>query len=275
MQIGVALGTVDDRSGRPVSLAQIAQQAAEAESLGYSTAWVMDHLFIERDGARSGAHDPFVTLAYLAAVTSRITLGVLVAAAPFRDPGQIAREAATVADAAPGRFILGLGAGWHEPEFTAFDLPSESKVSRLEEYLPIVRRLLAGERVDHAGRFYTLREASIPITAARPPIWIAAVRPRMLRLTASEADGWNMAWGDASATDVQRFRTLSAELRTAAAKAGRQRPLIVSVGVISAGEPGAVNRFKAEYEGADHLILNYGRRPFVSFDRALMERALS
>jgi alkanesulfonate monooxygenase SsuD/methylene tetrahydromethanopterin reductase-like flavin-dependent oxidoreductase (luciferase family) len=269
VEIGLALGTVDARSGRPLPLADVAEQAAEAEQLGYSSAWVMDHLFVERDGVRGGAHDPFVTLGHLAGRTSRITLGVLVAAAPFRHPGQLAREAAAVADAAPGRFVLGLGSGWHEPEFTAFDLPFQRKVARLEEYLQLVKRLLAGERVSAAGGFYNMRDASLLITAPAPPVWLAAFGPRMLALTARHADGWNVAWLGA---DPERFMGLKGALDAARGN----RPMTISVGVQV--EPGQdVKRMLAAYEraGAEHVILNFGARPFLSYDAGAPRRAVS
>lgn len=273
MEIGLALGTLEAGSGRPVPLAQVAEQAAAAEGLGYSSAWVMDHLLIERDGARHAAHDPFVTLAYLAAVTSRITLGVLVAAAPFRHPAQLAREAAAVADAAPGRFILGLGAGWHEPEFRAFDLPFERRVARLAEYLPIVKQLLAGRSLSAAGDFYRLREAAILTTAAAPPVWVAAFKPRMQHLAATFADGWNVAWLGA---DVSRFRELKSVIDEMQSRRRRERPLTISAGVQV--EPAAdLAKTLAAYEraGAEHVILNFGAQPFLSFDAAAMKRAFS
>lgn len=272
MELGLALGTVDADSGRPVPLAEIGDRAVQAEALGYSSAWVMDHLFIDRDGVRGGGHDPFVTLGHLAARTGRITLGVLVAAAPFRHPAQLAREASAVADAAPGRFVLGLGAGWHEPEFSAFDLPFEHKVARLAEYVPLVMRLLAGERISQRGDFYTLSEASILTTAPAPPVWIAAFGPRMIELTARSADGWNAAWLEA---DPARFLELKAVVDSAQRRVERARPLAISAGLqVGSTDPRpALSAY--EKAGADHVILNFGARPFLSFDPELMERPFS
>ena len=270
MDIGLALGTLDAGSGKPLPLARVAEQAVEAERLGYSSAWVMDHLIIERDGQRVAAHDPFVTLGHLAGRTRRITLGVLVAGAPFRHPGQVAREAAAVADAAPGRFVLGLGAGWHEPEFAAFGLPFARKVARLEEYVPIVTGLLAGQSLSVDGEFYRLREATILTTAPPPPVWVAAFQPRMLELTARHADGWNAAWLGA---DPGRFSDLKRQLDEACTRVGRERPLTITAGV-QADPAGALAPLLDAYEkaGADQVIINFGLRPFVSFDPAAMAR---
>jgi alkanesulfonate monooxygenase SsuD/methylene tetrahydromethanopterin reductase-like flavin-dependent oxidoreductase (luciferase family) len=85
-----------------------------------------------------------IALGYLASRTRRIQVGTLVACNSFRHPAQLAREAAALADAFGGRFILGLGAGWHGPEYTAFGIPFDHKVGRLSETLEVVAGLLRG-----------------------------------------------------------------------------------------------------------------------------------
>src|SRR5205807_2282253 len=92
-------------------------------------------------------------------------------------------------------FVLGLGAGWHQPEFDMFGLPFDRLVTRFEQRATAVRRLLDGERVTMDGLDLRLRDAEVLATAPPPPIWIAAHGPRMLRLAARLADGWNLAWG--------------------------------------------------------------------------------
>src|SRR5690606_15081605 len=99
-----------------------------------------------------------------------------------------------------GRLILGLGAGWHEPEFEEFGYefePPSVRVDRLRESVQIVRALLTGEHVTFDGQFYQLRAAALrptPVQHPRPPIWVAARGQRMMQLTADYADGWNIAW---------------------------------------------------------------------------------
>jgi alkanesulfonate monooxygenase SsuD/methylene tetrahydromethanopterin reductase-like flavin-dependent oxidoreductase (luciferase family) len=173
---------------------------------------------------------------------------------------------------APGRIILGLGAGWHEPEFAAFDLPFERKVSRLTEYVPIVSRLLTGERFSQEGDFYTLRDASIITTAAAPPVWVAASGPRMLDLTARHADGWNVAWMTAGTEHFIAQKRLMDEARR---RAGRQRPLTVSVGLLASADGDRLASTLRDYEkaGADHVILNFSPQPFLAFDDEALKRA--
>src|SRR5579871_2855695 len=113
MKVGVTLKMYDYRTYAPKPVAEIARQATRAEELGYDSVWVMDHLLIQRGERRVMAHDPLVCLAAVAAATRTITFGSLVLCYPFRSTGQLAREAAAVADMGGGRFVLGLGAGWH------------------------------------------------------------------------------------------------------------------------------------------------------------------
>ncbi len=103
---------------------------------------------------------------------------------------------AVTADTVSGnRLILGLGAGWYDPEYDAFGYPTDHRVSRLEQALRIITPLLRGERVSFDGRFHNVRDAVLLPAPDRPiPILIAAKAPRMLRLTARYADAWNTAW---------------------------------------------------------------------------------
>ncbi|HXM54193.1 MAG TPA: LLM class flavin-dependent oxidoreductase, partial [Candidatus Dormibacteraeota bacterium] len=158
-----------------------------------------------------------MALAYVAARTSRIKLGTLVLCNTFRHAGQLAREAAALADAAPGRFILGIGAGWYEREYRAFGLPYDHRVSRLEETLRVLRPLLEGGRVSLAGRHLTLDDADVLTSGPAPPIWMGGGGDRMLRLATRYADGWNWGW---SGPDVEPFERNLARLRAA----GELRP---------------------------------------------------
>jgi alkanesulfonate monooxygenase SsuD/methylene tetrahydromethanopterin reductase-like flavin-dependent oxidoreductase (luciferase family) len=127
----------------------MAADAVAAEGLGYDSVWVMDHFFIERGGRRVlGGPEPLAFLNHVAARTERIELGTLVLSAPFRAAAQLAREARTLETASGGRFILGIGAGWHQPEFDAFGFPFDHLVTRLEEYLETLIPLL-----DHGAVF--------------------------------------------------------------------------------------------------------------------------
>ena len=291
MKVGVTLKMYDYQSYRPKTVAEVARQASAAEELGFDSVWVMDHLFIQRPSGRVLSHDPMICLAAVAAATRRIKLGSLVLSHAFRSAGQLAREASALADASAGRFILGLGTGWHRPEFDALGAPFDHRVGRLEEAVEPLQRLLSGERVTVAGTWLQMRDASAAVTVQPPPIWIAAEGPRMLAL-AARADGWNHAyWG---AEDTSRFAAALAGLRLALAAAGRSPDAVetsASVACVIDGwkavpggfsEPdvaaGPVERMAEIVRGyaaagAQHVILSLSPDPYAEIDPAALEKA--
>ena len=126
--------------------------AETAEGCGLDSVWIADHLLAEmQDGTVHGMHDAWTLLSAVAAVTTRVELGPLVLCSSFRDPGVVAKMAATLDEVSDGRLVLGLGAGWHDPEYEAFGFPTEHRVSRFAEALEIIVRLLRGERVSFKG----------------------------------------------------------------------------------------------------------------------------
>ena len=113
----------------------------------------------------------------------------------FRNPGILAKMAVTADAVSDGRLVLGLGAGWHDPEYLAFGFPTDHRVSRFEEALQIIGPLLRGERVSVTGRYHQVRDAVLLPAPERPiPTLVAGHGPRMLQLTARHADAWNTAW---------------------------------------------------------------------------------
>ncbi len=112
----------------------------------------------------------------------------------FRNPAILAKMAATLDAISGGRLILGLGAGWHAPEFEAFGIPFDHRVDRFEEALQIIVPLLHTGQVDFQGRYYRTPNCELRPRGPRasgPQILIGAAGPRMLRLAARYADAWN------------------------------------------------------------------------------------
>jgi probable F420-dependent oxidoreductase len=163
--------------------------------VGFDSLWLADHLLHRPPGEEErGFWEAFTFLSALAAVTSRIALGPLVACSSFRNPGLLAKMADGIDEISGGRLILGLGAGWTEPEYRAFGYPFDHRVARFEEAMQIIVPLLREGHVDFAGRYYEAHVARLrPRGPSRtgPPIWIGAQGPRMLELTARYADAWN------------------------------------------------------------------------------------
>ncbi len=179
------------------SLAQVYDEFAMAEDLGFDHAWLVDHL-VDTDGPPSTPMlESWTLLAALAARTSRIRLGILVSSNTFRHPAVLLKAAVNVDHISNGRLVLGLGAGWHADEHRRYGIPlpePAERVDRFAEAVELISLLMAHERTTYAGRYYQLDDAPLeprPIQAPGIPILIAAHRPRMLRLAAAYADQWD------------------------------------------------------------------------------------
>jgi len=185
MRVGVFLQTCDLETGRAFCVDEVAERAREVETLGFDSVWVMDHLLMEgQPGVRATSHDPMVLLTAIALRTKRIQIGPLVMnGSPFfRHPAVLARQASSVQEISGGRLVLGIGAGWHQPEFEAHGIPSDYRASRFESTLEVLGPLL--------------RSADTVVRATPPPpILVGGTGPRMLRLTARYASAWNRAFG--------------------------------------------------------------------------------
>lgn len=198
MRIGVTLPLAqgDTADGHVPTYEEARTFAGRAEAVGLDSIWVFDHLLFRfANKAEEGVREAWTTLAALAPVVPRVELGSLVMCSSFRNPGLMAKMAATLDDLSGGRVILGLGSGWHDPEYGAFGYPADHKVGRFAEDLEIAARLLRGERVTFNGRWRTVVDAAlVPPPARHVPILVAAKGARMLQLTAAWADAWNTAW---------------------------------------------------------------------------------
>lgn len=192
LKVGVQLPEVEYEARWPA----LAEMARLAEDIGLDSVWIGDH-YLYRDAGRSrGPWEAWTLLAALAARTTRVELGPLVAATAFHQPAVLAKFAATVDEISGGRLILGLGAGWNATEFAAFGFPYAERVSRFEEAFTIIRTLLREGAIDFDGRFYQLHDCELLPRGPRPdgpPILIGSSGPRMLRITMAHAQSWN-AW---------------------------------------------------------------------------------
>ena len=221
MKIGVILpaATSDAEGGHP-SWAAVRSFALAAEAYGLDSVWMFDHFFhAPPDGPIDGQLEAWSVVSAVAAVTERVEIGTLVLCSSFRSPALIAKMAATADEISGGRLILGLGAGWHDPEYDAFGFPKDRRVDRFEEALQVIVPLLRGEMVTFGGTHIEVRDAVLaPAPARRIPVLIAAFGPRMLRLTARHADAWNTAWFGAP---DDRLRERLGRLEAALAAEGR------------------------------------------------------
>jgi probable F420-dependent oxidoreductase len=219
LRIGLQLPEVE----RTIRWAEIVAIARAAEDVGFDSLWLGDHLLYRGDGRpERGPWDAWTTLAGLAVVTERVTIGPLVACTAFHPPGLLARTAAAVDELSGGRLVLGLGAGWNDVEFRAFGIPFDHRVSRFEEAFEIIRRLLSGERVTFGGRFHDVEDAVLhPRPARRPRLVVGSNGARMLGITLPYVDGWN-TWYDSYGNTPTGFARLNQTIDEAASVAGRE-----------------------------------------------------
>ena len=234
MKIGLMLPLGESEAGGWKNLRAM---AITADERGLDSVWGADHLIFREDGETHGIHECWTVLSAVAAVTSRVEIGPLVLALPFRNPALVAKMAAELDEVSGGRLILGLGCGWHEPEFDAFGYPFDHRVSRFDEGMRIVAPLLRGERVTFEGRYHRAIDLELrpaPMRPGGPPILIAGKQPRMLGLVAEHADQWNSAWyGHVGQADV--LRTRLTDLRAALEAADRDPgTLAITVGIFVA-----------------------------------------
>ena len=278
VKIGMILPLAEDESGTAPNWAHLKAAAIQSEQLGFDSIWVYDHLlhrFPERPTV--GFHECWTMLTALAAVTERVELGTTVLCAGFRNPALLAKMADTLDEVSGGRVILGLGAGWHEPEFDAFGFPFDHRVSRLEEALQIIKPLLRDRYVNFEGRYHSALDCEIVPRGPRPegvPILLAAFAPRMLRLTAQYADMWTKDW----LGPISQVREDLARLHAACAEVGRDPATLQVTGGITVGYPeigqtpgwmtspesyitGSAEDVAAQFqayadEGVDHILTN-------------------
>ena len=196
LRVGVQLPEVEREVRWPEYLAM----ARRAEELGFHSLWLGDHLLYRfADGTSRGPWEAWTMLSALAASTSRIRLGPLVAATAFHNPAMLAKMAATVDEISGGRFILGLGAGWNETEFRAFGFPFDHRIDRFEEAFTIIRTLLREGAIDFDGRYFQARDCELlprPARPGGPPLLVGSRGERMLRITLPHVDAWNVWFSD-------------------------------------------------------------------------------
>ena len=215
MKIGVWMPT-EERNQRTAAWGEIRELAMATESAGFDSIWVSDHfLFREANGGTDrGMWEAWTMLSSLAAVTGRVQLGTIVLCLPFRNPAVLAKMADTLDEVSGGRLILGIGAGWNQPEFDAFGLPFDHLATRFEEQAEIITSLLRTGSATVDGRYYQVDGAvlkphgprtSRPFADGGIEIMISGNRPRMTRAVVQYADSWNAAWiGNPSSLHARR-----------------------------------------------------------------------
>ncbi len=275
MRIGVTFPQLNDP-------AEIRAFAQTAEAVGYDDLMVFDHVLLphrERpDGRISQApydvtirvHEPLVLFGFLAAATSRITLGTWVMILPQRQTALVAKQVAEADLLSGGRIRLGVGLGWNRLEYEALNEDFTTRGRRLEEQIDLMRALWTEEVVTFEGRWHSVSKSGMnPRPVQQPiPVWMGGMTDAMLQRIARRGDGWLPMWGqgeDAVATMQQSI----VRLRDYASRAGRD-PSEIGIELTIAYGKGDPDTWRGQAErwreiGATHVQFNVMAKG-ISFD---------
>jgi probable F420-dependent oxidoreductase len=281
----VKLGIHLPLSGNDASPQAIAQVAEEAERIGLDSVWAWERLMrptvpiamggpggpvMEAPEGFGSVYDPIETLAWVAARTSRITVGTSVLDALFHSPVILARRLATLDRLSDGRLIAGIGQGWMEQEFAAANVPMQRRGAGFEEHLLAMRAVWGPDPVQFEGRFYTVPEAAIgpkPVRAGGPAVVVGAASPTAVERAGRLGVGLTLV-----VFDWPTVREAVATFRAAAGAAGvdpTTLPVLLQVNgnltaepqdehgpLLGSPEQVAADLEEAEQLGVDHVYWN-------------------
>jgi len=204
-------------------LPQLAEQVRTARQSGFASLWFPDHYLI----GPVQMPQPMLLMAWLLREAGDMVVGPNIRILPLLNPALVAEEAATMDLLSNGRYVLGVGLGYRQEEFTAFNVPIKQRAGRMEESIALIRRLWTEETVNHQGKYYTLQNASLaarPVTPGGPPIYVAAMVDAAVERAARIGDAWlivNSADLDTIAGQMKVYRAALA----AAGRTAREYPL--------------------------------------------------
>jgi probable F420-dependent oxidoreductase len=190
MKIGLHLPQIGSTSE------EIARIAVRAEQTGYDSIWVSDHLLVPESGGRLPPieiMEPIATLAYVAALTSKIKLATSVIVVPYRNAIHLAKELATLDRLSSGRVVAGVASGWLEAEFRALGAPYEKRGAYTDEAIRLMRAMWSTAAAEFHGEFFNVSRMRFgPRPAAGDiPIWVGGISRRAIRRAVELGDGWH------------------------------------------------------------------------------------
>jgi probable F420-dependent oxidoreductase len=244
--------------------AAVRDWAQAAEELGYGHVIIYDHVLGAEHAGREPVllgpyterdpfHEPFVLLAYLAALTQRLELTTGVLILPQRQTALVAKQAIELDLLSRGRLRLGVGTGWNHVEYESLGVPFADRGARLDEQVALLRKLWSEPVIDYRGKFHRIDRAGLlPLPARRIPIWFGGFTPVALRRAARTGDGFLFG------TSPSRMVGLLASLREQLAAEGRANADFGTEAVIDFSAPrdswaAEVERWRAA--GGTHVSL--------------------
>src|SRR3972149_8988147 len=192
MKFGIALPNF----GRYAKRDEILSVAKTAETLGFDSIWVSDHIVIPESHKGFGKvfYEPLITLTYIAALTTKIYLGTSVIILPYRNPIILAKMVSTLDVLSNGRVILGVGTGWLKEEFQALGVPYEKRGKMTDEYIQVLKTLWSKERPKFIGMYNKFKDINFlpkPIQKPCPPIWIGGNSRKAIERAVNLGHGWH------------------------------------------------------------------------------------
>lgn len=251
MKVGLKIGPATD--------SDVKEAAVRAEEMGFDSVWLSERVAtpIHKPHPYEPGTDPWIGLAFVAAVTSRVQLGTSVSQIALRPPVLMARELATLDRLSGGRLIVGAGAGWVEEEFTSTGVPFETRGGRLNEFIPLLRHLWTKPEQPWNGKHFQVPAVGLvrPLTPGGPPIFVGAGASPGIRRAARYGDGFISV--ALPADTIARLKRRLEDLRTCFGRGG-DFPLYCQVSAPATPDDARelVQRYGAA--GVDCLIVTEG-----------------
>ncbi len=233
--------------------------ARTVEEAGFDAAFVVDHLAIPPDqteGSDGRYFEPLTTLAYFAALTEKIRLGISVLVFPYRPAVYMAKQIATLQELSGERIILGAGVGWLRPEFEALGVDPRKRGALTNETLEVMHQLFDNDASSYDGKHIKFPEFVFAPRPARPPIWIGGMGPKAIERTIKYGDGYYPI-----GLQSGELAKIATHLKEESEKFGRSMPNLIVGGMIRKGNPEPmIDKISAMQEaGANYYILGLGR----------------
>jgi probable F420-dependent oxidoreductase len=262
LEIGIVLPNYGPRA----SVEGVARVAEAAEELGFDSVWVTEHLLVAEEQADpyGTVLEPLGCLAWLAGRLPRVKLGTSVVLLPLHHPVHLAKEAATLQQLSGGRLKLGLGVGWHEPEFRFLGYGFADRGRRTDEALRLMRALWEG-RGEFEGEYWSFGGAAFgPLPDAPPELWIAGGSSRSLRRARELGNVWHPL--GLSPDGVRRTKQAWPEGRivpryTLDLVEGEEQPSESSIGMVGRPAEVADQLGQLAQAGTEGVVLSAGLDP--------------
>jgi len=189
------------------------RMSALCESLGFDSVWVYDHLIPHHGRPLDEQYlEGWTTITSIAALTTKIRIGILVLCNTFRYPSLVAKMSSTLDSVTNGRLDFGIGAGWYDLEHESYGIPfprASVRIEALREALTIILGMWTEKKFSHEAQYYRIKDAynePKPVQKPHPPIWIGGIGDKILKVAAEFGDAWNFAFYSGNTPEEYRKR---------------------------------------------------------------------